>query len=60
MRAVPFIENGNLAVALGTDPPAILVDAISAYRAALTATRNKNEEIAMKNAAANAKANSKK
>lgn len=39
LSVMPLDENGNLALALGADPPGIVVDAIAAYKLALNATR---------------------
>lgn len=39
LAVMPFDENGNLAAALGPNPPALLVDAIADYKLAVGATR---------------------
>lgn len=39
-------EAGNLAAALGEDPPAVLVDALGVYRSALAATLAEDRRLA--------------
>lgn len=45
LAAMPFDENGNLALAIGNDPPRQLVDAISTYKIAAMATRNEESKL---------------
>ncbi len=45
IAAMEHEENGNLAVALGSDPPGILVDAIGVYKQALAATRAEDAKL---------------
>jgi hypothetical protein len=47
LAAMEHEENGNLAVGIGSDPPAILVDAIGEYKRALQAVRNDDAKIAI-------------
>lgn len=45
MSVMALDENGNLGVALGADPPAILVEGIAAYKHALAATRAEEAKL---------------
>ena len=38
-------ENGNLAIAVGNDPPGLLVDAVVEYKLALSATRAEDAKL---------------
>ncbi len=53
MQVMALDENGNLATALGDDPPALLVDALIVFKLARDATRA--EEIKLKLAESKAK-----
>jgi hypothetical protein len=46
MEAMAFDENGNLAIALGSDPPAVLVDGIAVFKRAYAATQAEDMRIA--------------
>jgi hypothetical protein len=50
MEALEHEGNGNLAVAIGADPPAILIDAIAEFKRSLAAVRAEDHRIAMENA----------
>lgn len=45
LNVMALDENGNLAVAVGTDPPGLLVDALVAYKLALGAARNEEAKM---------------
>lgn len=45
LQVMALDENGNLAIAVGNDPPGLLVDAISVYKLALGATRAEEAKL---------------
>jgi len=45
LAVMPLDENGNLALAVGNDPPGLLVDAIAAYKLALAATHGEDARL---------------
>ena len=47
LAAMAFEENGNLALAIGADPPRMLLDAITVYRVSLAAVRAEDEKLRM-------------
>lgn len=52
MQALEHEETGNLALAIGAEPPAILVDAIGEYKRAYAAVRAEDQRIAAEKAKA--------
>jgi hypothetical protein len=50
MEVLDLDESGNLAVAIGSDPPGILVDAIGVYKRAAEAVRNEDQMLALEQA----------
>lgn len=50
LAAMEHEENGNLAVAIGADPPAILIDGIAEYKRSLQAVRNEDARLAAEKA----------
>ncbi len=50
IEALDHEENGNLAVAIGIDPPAVLVDGIGVFKRALSAVRAEDQRLAYEKA----------
>ncbi len=50
LSAMEHEENGNLAVAIGAEPPAKLIEAIAEYKRSLRAVRNDDAKIAAEKA----------
>ena len=46
MEAMTFDEHGNLAIALGADPPAVLVEAIATFKRASAAVHAEDMRLA--------------
>lgn len=47
IRLMQFFDTGNLAVALPSDPPQILIEAIDAYQRAVRSTQAEEERQAI-------------